>query len=30
VFQRYYDSEQHRTCRHCGTIAPVPAARRKA
>lgn len=30
VFQRYYDSEQHRTCRHCGTIAPLPAARRKA
>jgi len=29
VFQRYYDSESHRTCRHCGTIAPVPAARRR-
>ena len=30
VFQRYYDSVQHRTCRHCGTVAPVPAARRQA
>jgi len=29
VFQRYYDSAQHRTCRHCGTVAPVPAARSK-
>jgi 3-hydroxyanthranilate 3,4-dioxygenase len=24
VFQRYYDSEALRTCRHCGTVAPVP------
>jgi 3-hydroxyanthranilate 3,4-dioxygenase len=29
VFQRYYDSLQHRTCTQCGTVAPVPAARRK-
>jgi 3-hydroxyanthranilate 3,4-dioxygenase len=28
VFQRYYDSQAHRTCRHCGTVAQVPAARR--
>lgn len=27
VFQRYYDSEAHRTCRNCGTVQPVPAAR---
>jgi 3-hydroxyanthranilate 3,4-dioxygenase len=30
VFQRYYDSLAHRTCRHCGEMAPVPAARRKS
>jgi 3-hydroxyanthranilate 3,4-dioxygenase len=30
VFQRYYDSLEHRTCRHCGTVAPVPASRRKS
>jgi 3-hydroxyanthranilate 3,4-dioxygenase len=30
VFQRYYDSVGHRTCRNCGTVAPVPAARRKS
>jgi 3-hydroxyanthranilate 3,4-dioxygenase len=30
VFQRYYDSLEHRTCRNCGHVAPVPAARRKA
>jgi 3-hydroxyanthranilate 3,4-dioxygenase len=29
VFQRYYDSLEHRTCRHCGTVAPVPPSRRK-
>jgi 3-hydroxyanthranilate 3,4-dioxygenase len=29
VFQRYYDSLENRTCRHCGTVAPVPASRRK-
>lgn len=29
VFQRYYDSVEHRTCRSCGTVAPVPEARRK-
>jgi 3-hydroxyanthranilate 3,4-dioxygenase len=30
VFQRYYDSLEHRTCRHCGTVASVPASRRKS
>jgi 3-hydroxyanthranilate 3,4-dioxygenase len=25
VFQRYYVNPSHRTCRECGTIAPVPA-----
>jgi 3-hydroxyanthranilate 3,4-dioxygenase len=30
VFQRYYDSLQHRTCRQCGHVAPVPAARRNS
>jgi 3-hydroxyanthranilate 3,4-dioxygenase len=30
VFQRYYDSLEHRTCRSCGTVAPVPASRRKS
>lgn len=29
VFQRYYDSLEHRTCRNCGTVAPVPESRRK-
>jgi 3-hydroxyanthranilate 3,4-dioxygenase len=29
VFQRYYDSLEHRTCRRCGTVAPVPESRRK-
>jgi 3-hydroxyanthranilate 3,4-dioxygenase len=29
VFQRFYDSESHRTCKHCGTIAPVPASRKR-
>lgn len=29
VFQRYYDNLGHRTCRQCGTVAPVPASRRK-
>ncbi len=29
VFQRYYDSLEHRTCRNCGTVAPVPPSRRK-
>ena len=28
VFQRYYASLEHRTCRHCGQVAPVPEARR--
>lgn len=30
VFQRFYDSQDHRTCRHCGTIAPVPASRKRS
>jgi len=30
VFQRYYDSVEHRTCRSCGTVAPVPEARGKS
>jgi 3-hydroxyanthranilate 3,4-dioxygenase len=30
VFQRYYDSLQHRTCKQCGHVAPVPAARRNS
>ncbi len=29
VFQRYYDSLEHRTCRHCGHVEPVPESRRK-
>jgi 3-hydroxyanthranilate 3,4-dioxygenase len=29
VFQRYYDSLEHRTCKHCGHVNPVPAARQK-
>jgi 3-hydroxyanthranilate 3,4-dioxygenase len=29
VFQRYYDSVEHRTCRNCGQVAPVPASRRR-
>jgi 3-hydroxyanthranilate 3,4-dioxygenase len=29
VFQRFYDSESNRTCRRCGTIAPVPASRKR-
>lgn len=29
VFERYYASEQHRTCAHCGTVQPVPASRAK-
>jgi 3-hydroxyanthranilate 3,4-dioxygenase len=29
VFQRYYDSIAHRTCSHCGTVAPVPESRRR-
>jgi 3-hydroxyanthranilate 3,4-dioxygenase len=29
VFQRFYDSLEHRTCRQCGHVASVPAARRK-
>jgi 3-hydroxyanthranilate 3,4-dioxygenase len=28
VFQRYYDNPGHRTCRHCGQVAPTPASRR--
>lgn len=28
VFQRFYDSVQNRTCRQCGHVAAVPAARR--
>jgi 3-hydroxyanthranilate 3,4-dioxygenase len=30
VFQRYYDNIEHRTCRNCGTVAPVPESRRKS
>jgi len=30
VFQRYYASLEHRTCRKCGRVAPVPEARRSA
>ena len=30
VFQRYYDSLEHRTCRHCGHVAAVPESRRKS
>ena len=26
VFQRFYGSEAHRTCRQCGAVAPVPRA----
>jgi 3-hydroxyanthranilate 3,4-dioxygenase len=29
VFQRYYDTLAHRTCRGCGHVAPIPAARQK-
>jgi 3-hydroxyanthranilate 3,4-dioxygenase len=29
VFQRYYDSVEHRTCRHCAQVAPIPANRKK-
>jgi 3-hydroxyanthranilate 3,4-dioxygenase len=29
VFQRFYDSTAHRTCRRCGTVAPVPANRKR-
>jgi 3-hydroxyanthranilate 3,4-dioxygenase len=28
VFQRYYDSIEHRICSQCGTVAPVPESRR--
>jgi 3-hydroxyanthranilate 3,4-dioxygenase len=28
VFQRFYDSRALRTCRHCGTVSPVPANRK--
>lgn len=28
VFQRYYDSPEHRTCRDCGQVAPVPESRK--
>jgi 3-hydroxyanthranilate 3,4-dioxygenase len=28
VFQKYYDSQALRTCRHCGTVASVPGARK--
>ncbi len=27
IFAEFYDSLAHRTCRHCGTVAPVPAPR---
>ena len=30
VFQRFYDSLEHRTCRNCGTVAAVPESRRKS
>ena len=29
VFERYYASEQLRTCRNCGTVQDVPASRKK-
>lgn len=29
VFQRYYDSVEHRTCKQCGHVAPVPESRQK-
>jgi 3-hydroxyanthranilate 3,4-dioxygenase len=28
VFQRYYDSLEHRTCKQCGHVDAVPAARK--
>ena len=30
VFARFYGSVAHRTCRSCGTLAPVPAPKRDA
>jgi 3-hydroxyanthranilate 3,4-dioxygenase len=27
VFDRYFGSLQHRSCRHCGTVAPLPPGR---
>jgi 3-hydroxyanthranilate 3,4-dioxygenase len=30
VFQRFYDNPSHRTCTHCGTIAPIPASRKRS
>lgn len=27
VFDRYFGNLQHRTCRHCGTVAPLPPGR---
>jgi 3-hydroxyanthranilate 3,4-dioxygenase len=30
VFQRFYDSLAHRTCRQCGTVSQIPAARKPA
>jgi len=29
VFERFYASDAHRTCRQCGTVAAVPASRAK-
>jgi 3-hydroxyanthranilate 3,4-dioxygenase len=29
VFQRYYDNVEHRTCKQCNHLNPVPAARQK-
>ena len=28
VFDRYFGSLEHRTCRHCATVAPLPPGRR--
>jgi 3-hydroxyanthranilate 3,4-dioxygenase len=30
VFQRYYADPMHRTCRQCGTVAPVPAGHKQS
>jgi 3-hydroxyanthranilate 3,4-dioxygenase len=30
VFQRYYADAMHRTCRQCGTVAPVPAGHKQS
>jgi 3-hydroxyanthranilate 3,4-dioxygenase len=28
VFDRYFGSVEHRTCKHCGTVEPLPPSRR--